>query len=506
MAAIDSALPNLGNQLASNGNGAQNQGVNPASNSAFASIMSLVSGSGRNTQAPTVGAQHSAKAREAAAFQRATLADVAPRPASFTPAQRPEPSQGPRPATPPAKRYEGARTTENTRPDKTQVSSNTPQSSQANQSQAQTKPAEGETPSTVAPKAESGTPVQGNTPVTTEDTQVALVALVDTLAEPEEQAPVAAQDTELEALPDEIPVEVDESALPTAKAWDQDVQENPADVKVVHTQTQDVHTQQAPASTDSAPESVAAPAPQAPPPAPMHNAQQDTAPVVAVAGVPATAAPAPATSSPIAPASIGPVASAQAPQAAQANMPGASPIVATAPAAPTAPAQAATPLSYAPANLPAQVVSQLQHHVGRLQPLGTGEHQLRLAITPETFGTVRVNATFGADGFVRIHLMGADASAQEQLRQALSDLRRDLASTGIRADLNLAEDARTFAGQQGLGRGGDQDNDEGARGAGSSQEDSNAQDAQGDEAGSAGIPTVGTVLKDGADGSVDMFA
>lgn len=179
-------------------------------------------------------------------------------------------------------------------------------------------------------------------------------------------------------------------------------------------------------------------------------------------------------------------------------------------AAPLAPAATATPAGaatantapvYAP-NLPQQLFDQLGGHLNRLRQLGQGEHQLRLAINPETFGPVRVSAVFHADGTATLHLLGASDAAREQLRQALAELRRDLASTGLQADLNLAEDASAFdrpAGQEGRSDGGTSGR---PAGGGSSA----AMESADDTTQEAPTPRVGTVLKDGSDGSVDMFA
>lgn len=177
----------------------------------------------------------------------------------------------------------------------------------------------------------------------------------------------------------------------------------------------------------------------------------------------------------------------------------AAPAAAPAVSTPNPVAQAAP--TYAP-NLSQQLFDQMQHQLSRLKVLGQGQHQLKLAINPETFGPVRVAANFHADGTVHLQLLGASEAAREQLRQALSDLRRDLASTGLQADLDLAENAQEFAQFTGAGTG--------------SSERRTGQAGQAGAAGTDGSetepedivtqPKVGDVLKDGTDGSVDMFA
>ena len=177
----------------------------------------------------------------------------------------------------------------------------------------------------------------------------------------------------------------------------------------------------------------------------------------------------------------------------------AAPAAAPAVSTPNPVAQAAP--TYAP-NLSQQLFDQMQHQLSRLKVLGQGQHQLKLAINPETFGPVRVAANFHADGTVHLQLLGASEAAREQLRQALSDLRRDLASTGLQADLDLAADAQEFAQFTGAGTGSSE------RGTGQAGQ-AGAAGTDGSETETEDIvtqPKVGDVLKDGTDGSVDMFA
>lgn len=186
---------------------------------------------------------------------------------------------------------------------------------------------------------------------------------------------------------------------------------------------------------------------------------------------------------------------------AAATTPAASAAPAQAPAA-SAPAQVtqAAPV-YAP-NLSQQVFDQMQHQLSRLRTLGTGMHQLKLAIKPEAFGSVRVAVNFQADGSVQLQLLGANDAAREQLRQILGDLRRDLASTGLQAQLDLAESDEHFA--QFTQTGG-----EDSRSGAGSENGPRGQEAGGvntQEELANSTPRVGDVLKDGSDGSVDMFA
>lgn len=177
----------------------------------------------------------------------------------------------------------------------------------------------------------------------------------------------------------------------------------------------------------------------------------------------------------------------------------AAPAAAPAASAPNPVAQAAP--TYAP-NLSQQLFDQMQHQLSRLKVLGQGQHQLKLAINPETFGPVRVAANFHADGTVHLQLLGASEAARDQLRQVLSDLRRDLASTGLQADLDVAENAQEFAQFTGAGTGSSERGTGRAGQAGAASTDGSETEPED----VVSRPKVGDVLKDGTDGSVDMFA
>lgn len=177
----------------------------------------------------------------------------------------------------------------------------------------------------------------------------------------------------------------------------------------------------------------------------------------------------------------------------------AAPAAAPAVSTPNPVAQAAP--TYAP-NLSQQLFDQMQHQLSRLKVLGQGQHQLKLAINPETFGPVRVAANFHADGTVHLQLLGASEAARDQLRQVLSDLRRDLASTGLQADLDVAENAQEFAQFTGAGTGSSERETGQAGHAGAASTDGSETEPED----VVSRPKVGDVLKDGTDGSVDMFA
>lgn len=113
---------------------------------------------------------------------------------------------------------------------------------------------------------------------------------------------------------------------------------------------------------------------------------------------------------------------------------------ATAPAATGSAAQ--TPLA-----------DQVRGPVLALRSAAPGEHVLTLKVTPENLGPVQVRAHIGAEG-IRIELVGATDAAREGLRNLLTDLRRDLAGTGMNASLSLGGDSGT-GGRGGHGAAGD---------------------------------------------------
>ena len=108
---------------------------------------------------------------------------------------------------------------------------------------------------------------------------------------------------------------------------------------------------------------------------------------------------------------------------------------------------------------PAPLADQLGARLMTLRGLGTGEHVMSIAVDPEHFGPVRVIAHITPDA-VRIELLGATDQSREALRTSLADLRRDLAGSGLNADLSLGRDTqpgndgwRGSAGAQGDGVG-----------------------------------------------------
>ncbi|MFD1505482.1 flagellar hook-length control protein FliK [Georgenia yuyongxinii] len=108
-------------------------------------------------------------------------------------------------------------------------------------------------------------------------------------------------------------------------------------------------------------------------------------------------------------------------------------VASTAPAPPTA--QAAPVATPAPVPLTEQLAGPL----ARLRALPDGTHVLTVHIEPESLGPLRVTAHITGEG-VRIELLGATDAAREALRVTLTDLRRELAATGLSADLQLGQE------------------------------------------------------------------
>ena len=118
-----------------------------------------------------------------------------------------------------------------------------------------------------------------------------------------------------------------------------------------------------------------------------------------------------------------------------------------------------SPAAATPAAQPAPLAEQLGARLVTLRGLGNGEHVLNIAVDPEHFGPVRVVAHITPDA-VRIELLGATDQSRAALRASLADLRRDLAGSGLHAELSLGRDAqagsdgwRGSAGAQGDGVG-----------------------------------------------------
>jgi flagellar hook-length control protein FliK len=67
-----------------------------------------------------------------------------------------------------------------------------------------------------------------------------------------------------------------------------------------------------------------------------------------------------------------------------------------------------------------------------------GEHVVTIRVAPENLGPVTVRAHIGSDG-VRIELFAPTDVGRAAVQAVLSDLRRDLAGTGLEASLDLSD-------------------------------------------------------------------
>lgn len=114
----------------------------------------------------------------------------------------------------------------------------------------------------------------------------------------------------------------------------------------------------------------------------------------------------------------------------------------TASAAVPVPEQASPPAATAP-SLPAQLVPRLTS----VKSLGDGVHRLTLRVEPESIGAVRVVAEVRGE-VVRLELVGGTEAAREALRAVLPELKRDLAATGMQAQLELGDPGNGQPGDQ----------------------------------------------------------
>ncbi|MFN3865162.1 MAG: flagellar hook-length control protein FliK [Demequina sp.] len=116
------------------------------------------------------------------------------------------------------------------------------------------------------------------------------------------------------------------------------------------------------------------------------------------------------------------------------NTTAATPASATAGAATPAAGSAAPAAQSTPAS-PA-LAPQLAPQFAHLRQLPHGEHVLTVTVNPEHFGPVKVVVHITADG-ASVQLLSPTEAGREALRAALADLRRDLAATGMDAELEL---------------------------------------------------------------------
>jgi flagellar hook-length control protein FliK len=115
-------------------------------------------------------------------------------------------------------------------------------------------------------------------------------------------------------------------------------------------------------------------------------------------------------------------------------------------ATPVGPASSVAPSPQVP--LAAQVAAPLFTLAG-VKP---GEHVLTINVTPDNLGPVTVRAHVTVDS-VRVELFAPNDAGRDALRAILPDLRRDLAGSGLNANLNLSsQNQASEQGASGQGR------------------------------------------------------
>ncbi|MET0934131.1 MAG: flagellar hook-length control protein FliK [Mycetocola sp.] len=117
--------------------------------------------------------------------------------------------------------------------------------------------------------------------------------------------------------------------------------------------------------------------------------------------------------------------------------PAPAPVPAVSPTASPAPTTATTPPGPAPAPPAQPLNAQLAQPLFSLAGARPGEHVMTVQVTPENLGPVTVRAVINVDG-IQIELFSPSDSGREALRQILTDLRRDLAGSGMSASLDLS--------------------------------------------------------------------
>jgi flagellar hook-length control protein FliK len=113
-----------------------------------------------------------------------------------------------------------------------------------------------------------------------------------------------------------------------------------------------------------------------------------------------------------------------------------------APAAPSHPAAPAAVPGAPAVPVPAGYSAQLARPLFTLANAGPGEHTMTVQVNPKNLGPVTVQAHVGAGG-IRIEMFAASADGRDVLRQALPELKRDLAGAGISASLDLSSNAQS---------------------------------------------------------------
>jgi flagellar hook-length control protein FliK len=186
--------------------------------------------------------------------------------------------------------------------------------------------------------------------------------------------------------------------------------------------------------TASAPPLTSAEAPTTEPAATRVAAQApaSAAPVPAEAAL--TPDPTPGIANPSGQSAPAQPAAAPPPTAATVEAPQAPPITPLTPSV-APPAQAVA--SAVPAQQPVPFAGQVVTPVINLARAPHGDHVVTVTVTPENLGPVTVRAHVGPDG-VRVELFAPLDVGRDALRAILPDLRRDLAATGLQAQLDVS--------------------------------------------------------------------
>jgi len=114
------------------------------------------------------------------------------------------------------------------------------------------------------------------------------------------------------------------------------------------------------------------------------------------------------------------------------------------PPVPVAPAQGmpaapAAPVSPAPAAPPAPLAAQVAPTLFTLVGAKPGEHVLTINVAPDNLGPVTVRAHVTVDS-LRVELFAPTDAGRDALRAIMPDLRRDLAGSGLTAQLDLSSE------------------------------------------------------------------
>jgi flagellar hook-length control protein FliK len=87
------------------------------------------------------------------------------------------------------------------------------------------------------------------------------------------------------------------------------------------------------------------------------------------------------------------------------------------------------------------LTTQIFKPIFSLSSAQPGEHVLTISVTPNNLGPVTVRAHVTGEG-IRLELFAPTDLARDALRGILPDLRRDLAGSGLNAELDLSSDSQ----------------------------------------------------------------